>query len=168
MLHLLRPCLGEEGALGGLEVARAIGPAALLHARDGNHDLLPAAHQDGDVQDAVLARANQFLAVDQEHPVLGVVDEEQFRHAAGLGDLGHAGELAREGVIQQDVAGRALLLRHQRNQGEVAELGGRAQPDGCEGFGDRLHVVLVSSQKWRMRFTRWPTVTTAPLMPSTA
>ena len=48
------------------------------------------AHQHRDVEDAVLARADELLAVEQQHAPVGEVLERELGHAAALGDFGHA------------------------------------------------------------------------------
>jgi len=65
-------------------------PATLLDAGDGNARLALRRDEHRHVQDPVLLRAEQLLAVVEEDARLERVRHEELGHGAGRVDLGHA------------------------------------------------------------------------------
>src|SRR5205085_837367 len=77
------------------------GPAAVgLDAADRHVQRAARRDQHVGVEDPVLLRPDQLLAVHQEHERVQVVLHAQVRHAAGGADLGHLNERQRVGVEQ--------------------------------------------------------------------
>ena len=98
-LRLAPAQLGVRRVRRGREPCRARAPAALLDARDGDPRLRPAADEHGHVEDAVLLRADELLAVvEQDVGVERVVDRE-LGHRAGRVDLGDR-EAERERLVE--------------------------------------------------------------------
>jgi hypothetical protein len=76
--------LGEGNALGAGEAALAVAPApaALLDAGDRDVERGPAGHQQAEVEDAILLRARQLLAVEQEQLPGAAVQQSEMGHGA--------------------------------------------------------------------------------------
>jgi hypothetical protein len=86
-----------------MELAREVMPAPALHTGDGDDDLGVASDQDGDVEDAVLLGAHQFLTVQEQDALVGQVVEAQLGHGAALGELGDAGQVPLQRLVQGQV-----------------------------------------------------------------
>ena len=140
--HLARPRPGEKRPSGAGEVRVVVAPAPLLDAGHRDDELLPAADQDGQVENPVLSCADELVAVDEEDLLGARVLEGELGNAAFGRDLAHARELALERVVEEEVARRAVELGDEREEREVGvDLGG-AELEAGEGFGDELHEYL--------------------------
>lgn len=142
--HLRGPRVGEERSLAGAKRLRHPAPAPLLDA--GHRDLHPytGGHQDREVQDPVLLRADELLAIEQEDvSVLRQVLERELRHLPLLRNLRHARLRVGQRLWQRQVVGlvgrRCLAGRHQRNHRQPAERLSRAGFEGHQGLVDVLH-----------------------------
>jgi hypothetical protein len=76
-----------RGVIAGLEGRTDVAPPAFLDARDGDASLRLRRQKYAGVQDAILLRALEFLAIDQQDGPIGVVDGQELRDSAGLIDL---------------------------------------------------------------------------------
>ena len=81
-----RPCAaaGAECEMCGAEPNESLraAPAPLLDARDGDRQLRAGADEDADVEDPVLLRADELLAVVEQHGAVGGVLDEELGHAS--------------------------------------------------------------------------------------
>ncbi len=125
----------------GVEVDRRSVPAALLDARDGNRQLRAGADEHRHVEDAVLLRADELLAVVEQHALVERVDHGELGHRAGVGDLGDR-EPARQRLVERDVGRDGIAGGEERRDHDAAVLDRVAELEG-EG-GGRCHVVLLS------------------------
>ena len=91
-----------EMCVAAVEARRRARPAALLDAGDRDRQLRAGADEDGDVEDPVLLRADELLAVVEQHVVVERVDDRELRHRAGVGGLGDH-EAARKRLVERDV-----------------------------------------------------------------
>ena len=81
--------VGHDLAL--VELARGVGPAALLRAAHRDDQAAVLADEDGGVEHAVLLGAAQLLAVKHEDARVALVDDAQLGHGAALAHLGDRG-----------------------------------------------------------------------------
>jgi hypothetical protein len=103
-------------------------PAAFLDAGDGDERLAPRADQHGHVQDPVLFRAEQLLAVVEEHIRLDRVVDQELGHRAGRVDLADA-EAERERLLERQVVGARSGAREERHDDGAAVLDRLAELD---------------------------------------
>ena len=119
-----RPCAG--GAPGTRRAARhrreaPRAPAALLDARDRNPRLALRGDEHGHVEDPVLLRAEQLLAVVEEHIRVERVRDRELGHRPGRVHLGHA-EPERQRLLERHVLGARLQPREERRHDDAAML----------------------------------------------
>ena len=127
-----------------VEVDRGAVPAALLDARDGDRQLRAGADEHRHVEDAVLLRADELLAVVEQHGLVERVDHGELGHRAGVGDLGDR-EPARQRLVERDVGRDGIAGGEERRDHDAAVLDRVAELEG-EGCG-RCHVVLLSGSE---------------------
>src|SRR6185369_10375887 len=91
------------------KAARVVAPAPLLYARDGN--LYGRARGDDyrRVDDAVLLRADEQLAVNDNHVAVGLVVDEEVWDASAFGNFSHLYESTRERLLEFEEGERAIL-----------------------------------------------------------
>jgi len=82
--RLLLAHRGEEGGVAGREVATAVTPTPLLDAAHRDRQLRLRGHEHRGVEDAVLLRADQLLAVEEEQRLVGEVDDLELRDGPRL------------------------------------------------------------------------------------
>ena len=137
---------GVVGAAGAGELGGLGAPAPGLDAGDGDDDGPARRGQDAEVEDAVLLGADQFLAVQQQHRQVAVVDEAQLRHAAALAEFGDPGGPVRQGLVEEPVA-RLLRSRGQQGvEGEVEVLQGGPQGYLSQTVGDHGHARVLGGE----------------------
>jgi hypothetical protein len=95
------------------KVARAVTPAPLLDAGDGYLDRRAGRHDDGRVDDAVLLRADEHLAVDDDDVAVGRVFDEEAGDAAALRDLRDFDQPARERLLEFEQRQRRGLASYE-------------------------------------------------------
>ena len=96
-------------------------------------------HQDREVDDAVLLRANQLFAVDDENAFRAAIDDAQVRDAALLGDFRHFHQAQRQRIVQDAVARhspRRRVAGEQRIHGDGAEHDRWSNDNRRQGGGD--------------------------------
>src|SRR5205085_9126290 len=86
------------------ERGRACLPAALLDARNRDACLAARGDEDAHVQDPVLLRAEELLAVEQEHVLVERVLDRKLRHRTRRVDLGNA-KAEWQRLLERDVVG---------------------------------------------------------------
>ena len=86
------------------ERSRPRAPSSGLDARHGNGQLRMRVHQDRQVDDPVLLRTNQLLAVDDQDAFRAAIDDAQIRDAALLRDFRHFHQARRQRIVQDAVA----------------------------------------------------------------
>jgi hypothetical protein len=77
-------------------------------------------HQDRRIQDAVLLGADEFLAVDDEHRLGAVIEDQELGDRAALGDLSDGDGFGRHGLLQADVGRSAIDGAGEREHDDVA------------------------------------------------
>jgi hypothetical protein len=107
----------------------ASAPASLLDAGDGDLRLALRGDEDGDVEDAVLLRADKLLAVVEEDVRVERVLGEQFRHGAGRVDLGDV-EPERDGLLEREVLRAWICERKERRDHDAVMLDWITELDG--------------------------------------
>jgi hypothetical protein len=140
--------LGEQDVGRGMEVRGVHAPAAGLDAGDGDVNFRAGSDEQGEVQDAVLLCADQFLTVEEEdRPGAGVFKEE-FGHRAAVVDLRHAGIAGGDGVLEQVVASAVRVGRgtEQGEDGQIAEMNRGGQFECGQFFFERLHQMSASNR----------------------
>jgi hypothetical protein len=136
------------------EFRRGVAPAPGLDARHRDGQRAARRREDGEVDDPVLLRAHQLLAVHEQHRQLAGVRHGELRHRPALGDFGDAHRSSGEGVAQRQVAGRAVgRVREQRDHGEPAVGDGVAGAQRGEGVVQLSHVgnplgVVDTNMRW--------------------
>ncbi len=104
-----------------LELRRDVPPSPLLHAGHGDREHRLRLDEDAHVQDAVLLRAHELLAV---------VEEDALGERVLDGELGHAARLARladaqagcERLVEREVRGNRVVSREERCDDDPAVL----------------------------------------------
>ena len=141
--HLVASASRVERAVGGRELAAAVRPAPRLDAGHRDVQLAVCRHQQRDVDDAVLTRADEFLAVDEQDRARPVVDDEQFGHAPAFGNLGDTRDARADGVLQRVVERRrrGALAGEQGDNGEMSRVGGRSVHKALQVLLDDVHSV---------------------------
>ena len=92
--------------------------------------VLAGRHEDREVDDAVLLRAHQLVAIDEQHGQVAAVLRLEFRHARGAREFADEEQLAGDGFVERQVGRRLVLAAgprpaDERDDGEVTEgLGG--------------------------------------------
>lgn len=94
-------------------------PAPGLDTRDRDHDRLAHRCQHAEIQDPVLLGTDQFLAVEQQHGDVAVVDEAKLGHAAQFRCLGNPGATAGQGIAEEHIVGALGSCGEQRVYGEI-------------------------------------------------
>ena len=127
-LGLPPPQLRIGGVARRRERAGAAAPAPLLDAGDRDPHRAARRHEHGDVEDAVLLRADELLAVADDHVAAGRVRGQHLRHGAAgahLGDL----EAEAERLVEGDVLRAGPRPREERREDDPAVLHGLAHLD---------------------------------------
>ena len=114
-----RPCSTHETGIGQ------------LRARLDEH---------GHVENAVLLRTDELLAVVEQHPRVGGVVHDELRHRAGVRGLVDP-EAARQRLVEGDVLRDRVAAWEERGDDDPAVLHGLAELEGVEWHG-----VLLSSE----------------------
>ena len=106
-------------------------------------ELAVCRHQQRDVDDTVLTRPDEFLAVDEQDRPRPLVDDEQFGHAAAFGNLRHTRNARADGVLQRVVERRGLgaLPGEEGDNGEVSRLSDRSIYEALQVLLDEVHSV---------------------------
>ena len=107
------------GVGGGGEARGAPAPASFLDARDGDRQRALRADEHGHVQDAVLLRAEQLLAVVEKHVRVGRVHDCELGHGAGVADLVDA-QAERQRVLELRVLRYWRVAREERCEHDAA------------------------------------------------
>jgi hypothetical protein len=102
-------------------------PATLLDARNWDARLTLRGDEHRHVQDPVLLRAQQLLAVVEEHGRLERVDDRELGHGPGGVDLRHA-EPERQRLLESQVLDKRLGPGKERGDDDAAVFDGLA---GC-------------------------------------
>ena len=120
--------------LRGAEHVAPPAPAALLDARDGDRQLRARADEDADVEDPVLLRADELLAVVEQHCAVGRVLDEELGHRARVRRLRDP-EPARQRLVERDVGRDRVAAGEERCDDDPAVLHGLAELEGVECHG---------------------------------
>jgi hypothetical protein len=107
----------------------ACAPASLLDAGDGDLRLANGGDENGDVEDAVLLRAEQLLAVVQEDVLVERVGREQLRHGARRVELGDL-EPERHRLLEREVLRARVGAWKERRDDDAAMLDRVAELNG--------------------------------------
>ena len=119
-------------------------PAALLDAGDGDRQLRASLDEHGHVEDPVLLRADELLAVVEQHPCRRVgLCTSELRHRAGVGGLVDT-EAARERLVEGDVLRDRVAEGEERGDDDPAVLHGLAELEGLD-VAWRSPLVLLES-----------------------
>ncbi len=140
-LRLAPPEVRVRDVVGRPECGAASAPAALLDARDGDRQLRAGLDEHAHIEDPVLLRADELLAVVQQHARAGRVLDDELRHGARVGRLVDV-EPARQRLVERDVRGDRVVLREERCHDDPAVLHGLAELEGVE-----CHGVLLSGSR---------------------
>ncbi|HEU0248763.1 MAG TPA: hypothetical protein VFR38_16925 [Gaiellaceae bacterium] len=127
------------------EVRRAARPAPLLDAGDGNPQRRLRLDEHAHVQDAVLLRADELLAVVEQHTRVERVFHDQLGDAPRFVDLAHA-QSAGEGLVERDVRRHRIASGKERGDDDPAVLQELAQ---LEGVLDHLRLPFSVSRRSR-------------------
>lgn len=139
--NALATSTGVEKVVGGLEFVGGDTPAASLDAGDWYDALVFGGHENGEIQDAILFGAEEFLSIDQKDGERGVIGYREFGDGAGGMDFGYANEALGDAVFEEDV-----ILGRERRAGqkegkecEIAKLLWRSDLEAGEFFTDGDH-----------------------------
>ena len=122
---------------------RARPPPAGLDARHRDGQRRARRHQNGQIDDAVLFRADQLLPVDDQRGDQAAVDGPQLGDAALLGHLCNLEKPATEGTVQRLVVGDpAVTADLRRISGNITTFSNttgaaRTTDDSARAMGDR-------------------------------
>ena len=144
-LRLAAPQVRVRDVVGRPERGAAPVPATLLDARDGDRQLRARLDEDADVEDPVLLRADELLAVVEQHPRARRVLDDELRHGARVGRLVDV-EPARKRLVERDVGRERVALREERCHDDPAVLHGLAELEGVEWHGQSPFVGKESSE----------------------
>ena len=111
-------------------------PASLLDARHGDGKLGLGGDEHGDVEDSILLRADELLAVVEQDLLGKGVDDAQLRHGARLADLLDP-EPARERLLEREVRRARIRGRKEGTDDDPTVLDGLAELEGLLGCGLR-------------------------------
>lgn len=103
-------------------------PASFLDARNGNRRLRAGRDEHGHVEDPVLLRADQLLAVVEEHVAVEQIVDGELRHEPGRVDLGDA-EAERQRLVERHVRGGRREPREERSDDDAPVRDGLAELD---------------------------------------
>ena len=131
---LRRRRCGVRDVRRGAELVAQPAPAPLLDARDGDRQLRARADEDADVEDPVLLRADEFLAVVEQHRAVGRVLDEELGHRA-RGRRLRDPEPARQRLVERDVRRDRVAAGEERCDDDPAVLHGLAELEGVECHG---------------------------------
>ncbi len=140
-LQLFGPAASVLHTVGHTEAASPVRPPPHLHARHRDDRGALGRDQHGEVGDAVLLGAHQFLAVNDQHRLRSAVLDGEFRHAASLGDLADGNEILLQPPLQQEVGERTGAVRGQREDGQSPVSGGFRELQAGDGGLDVVHWV---------------------------
>ena len=96
-------------------------PAPGLDARHRDDQLGLRGHEDGQVDDPVLLRADELLAIDDERRLETAIDHSQLRHHAVRGHFCNFGQALADGIVQGHVVDRLHRAPQEREHHEVLE-----------------------------------------------
>ena len=109
--------------------------SSLLDTRYRNDQLAVRSSEDREIEHAVLARAHQLLAIDQQHPAAGIVLESKLGHTAAFGDLRDPSDTLLQCLVEGQVVRHQTGWCEKRENGQTAESGRLAQRDIGKRFG---------------------------------
>ena len=133
-LGLAAPEVGVRDVLRGAERVALPAPASLLDAGDGDRQLRARADEDADVEDPVLLRADELLAVVEQHGAVGRVLDDELGHRARVRRLRDP-EPARQRLVERDVGRDRVAAGEERCDDDPAVLHGLAELEGVECHG---------------------------------
>ena len=110
-----------------------------LDAGDWNRAFRMRRHEDAQVQYPILLRADQFLAIEQQHRLVALVEDLELRHSACLARFLDPDRAQRKGFVEDGVVCLAGFIRHERNQCQVPECLRRSKRDGAHRFEHALY-----------------------------
>src|SRR5690606_2553115 len=112
-------------------------PSPRFHTGNGNHQRCARRDEDGQVDDPVLHRTEQLVAVHEKDRCLTRVHDAQLWHLTMLRDLGDLYRPGCASIREGEVAGCARRRLEQGDDREIAETSRRAcdEPDHAFTYG---------------------------------
>ena len=145
-LRLHAPQVAVRDVVAAAERGAGPPPAALLDAGDGDRQLRARLDEHGHVEDAVLLRTDELLAVVEQHPRVGGVVHDELGHRAGVRGLVDP-EAARERLVEGDVLRDRVAAWEERGDDDPAVLHGLAELEGLDVAWRSPFVLLESAAR---------------------